>query len=137
MVPAGRAVISIIPPGKRTLKARFSYRGEAGGCGSLRVGQPVSVEIGSARGATMNAVSDIAIDVRGLTKRFDGRPVVKNVSMTVPRGSIYGFLGPNGSGKTTTIRMLCGLLTPDEGEGTCLGFDIRTEADRSSGASAT
>jgi ABC-2 type transport system ATP-binding protein len=77
----------------------------------------------------MNAVSDIAIDVRGLTKRFDGRPVVKNVSMTVPRGSIYGFLGPNGSGKTTTIRMLCGLLTPDEGEGTCLGFDIRTEAD--------
>jgi ABC-2 type transport system ATP-binding protein len=49
--------------------------------------------------------------------------------MTVPRGSIYGFLGPNGSGKTTTIRMLCGLLTPDEGEGTCLGFNIRTEAD--------
>jgi ABC-2 type transport system ATP-binding protein len=77
----------------------------------------------------MNAEAGIAIDVHGLTKRFDGRAVVKNVSMTVPRGSIYGFLGPNGSGKTTTIRMLCGLLTPDEGEGTCLGFDIRTEAD--------
>jgi ABC-2 type transport system ATP-binding protein len=50
--------------------------------------------------------------------------------MTVPRGKIYGFLGPNGSGKTTTIRMLCGLLTPDEGEGTCLGYDIRTQADQ-------
>jgi ABC-2 type transport system ATP-binding protein len=49
--------------------------------------------------------------------------------MQVKRGSIYGFLGPNGSGKTTTIRMLCGLLTPDSGRGTCLGFDIRTDAD--------
>jgi ABC-2 type transport system ATP-binding protein len=68
--------------------------------------------------------------VRGLTKRFDGRAVVRSVSMTVRRGSIYGFLGPNGSGKTTTIRMLCGLLTPDEGEGTCLGFNIRTEQDQ-------
>jgi ABC-2 type transport system ATP-binding protein len=77
----------------------------------------------------MSAAPEIAIDVHGLTKRFDGRTVVKNVSMTVPRGSIYGFLGPNGSGKTTTIRMLCGLLTPDEGEGTCLGFNIRTEAN--------
>jgi ABC-2 type transport system ATP-binding protein len=77
----------------------------------------------------MSAAPEIAIDVHGLTKRFDGRAVVKNVSMTVPRGSIYGFLGPNGSGKTTTIRMLCGLLTPDEGEGTCLGFNIRTESD--------
>jgi ABC-2 type transport system ATP-binding protein len=56
--------------------------------------------------------------------------VVRSVSMTVRRGSIYGFLGPNGSGKTTTIRMLCGLLTPDEGEGTCLGFNIRTEQDQ-------
>ena len=73
---------------------------------------------------------DIAIDVHGLTKRFDGRAVVRNVSMTVRRGSIYGFLGPNGSGKTTTIRMLCGLLTPDEGEGTCLGFNIRTQQDQ-------
>jgi ABC-2 type transport system ATP-binding protein len=74
--------------------------------------------------------SDIAIDVRGLTKRFDGRAVVRNLSMQVKRGSIYGFLGPNGSGKTTTIRMLCGLLTPDEGQGTCLGYDIRSETDR-------
>jgi len=77
----------------------------------------------------MIATPETAIDVHGLTKRFDGRTVVNNLSMSVPRGTIYGFLGPNGSGKTTTIRMLCGLLTPDEGEGTCLGFDIRTEAD--------
>jgi ABC-2 type transport system ATP-binding protein len=72
---------------------------------------------------------DIVIDVHGLTKRFDGRAVVRNLSMQVKRGTIYGFLGPNGSGKTTTIRMLCGLLTPDEGEGTCLGYDIRTGTD--------
>ena len=68
------------------------------------------------------------IDVRGLTKRFGDRVVVNHFDMRVPRGRIYGFLGPNGSGKTTTIRMLCGLLTPDEGEGTCLGYDIRKEA---------
>jgi ABC-2 type transport system ATP-binding protein len=78
----------------------------------------------------MARASDIAIDVKGLTKSFDGRVVVRNLSMQVKRGSIYGFLGPNGSGKTTTIRMLCGLLTPDSGEGTCLGYDIRTEADQ-------
>ncbi len=72
--------------------------------------------------------SDIVIDVHGLTKSFSGRQVVRNLSMRVKRGTIFGFLGPNGSGKTTTIRMLCGLLTPDEGSGTCLGFDIRTEA---------
>jgi len=72
---------------------------------------------------------DVVIDVHGLTKRFDGKAVVRNLSMQVKRGTIYGFLGPNGSGKTTTIRMLCGLLTPDEGEGTCLGYDIRTETD--------
>ena len=77
----------------------------------------------------MNA-NDIVIDVHGLTKRFDGRAVVRNLSMQVKRGTIYGFLGPNGSGKTTTIRMLCGLLTPDEGTGTCLGYDIRTETDK-------
>ena len=68
------------------------------------------------------------IDVRGLTKRFGERTVVDHFDMRVPRGRIYGFLGPNGSGKTTTIRMLCGLLTPDEGEGTCLGHDIRRDA---------
>jgi ABC-2 type transport system ATP-binding protein len=68
------------------------------------------------------------IDVHGLTKRYGSRVVVDHFDMQVPRGRIYGFLGPNGSGKTTTIRMLCGLLTPDEGEGTCLGFNLRTEA---------
>jgi len=77
----------------------------------------------------MNA-HDIVIDVHGLTKKFDGRAVVWNLSMQVKRGTIYGFLGPNGSGKTTTIRMLCGLLTPDAGTGTCLGYDIRTETDK-------
>jgi ABC-2 type transport system ATP-binding protein len=77
-----------------------------------------------------NGAQDIVIDVHGLTKKFDGRAVVRNLSMQVGRGAIYGFLGPNGSGKTTTIRMLCGLLTPDEGNGTCLGYDIRKEADK-------
>lgn len=72
----------------------------------------------------------IVIDVRGLTKRYGDRVVVDQFDMKVPRGRIYGFLGPNGSGKTTTIRMLCGLLTPDAGEGTCLGHDIRTQAWR-------
>jgi ABC-2 type transport system ATP-binding protein len=71
---------------------------------------------------------DLAIDVRGLTKRYNGRAVVDHLSIRVERGTIFGFLGPNGSGKTTTIRMLCGLLTPDEGEGTCLGYDLRREA---------
>jgi ABC-2 type transport system ATP-binding protein len=79
--------------------------------------------------SAVTTAPDIAIDVEGLTKSFDGRKVVRNLSMQVKRGEIYGFLGPNGSGKTTTIRMLCGLLTPDEGHGTCLGYDIRTEAD--------
>jgi len=74
------------------------------------------------------AESEIVIDVEGLTKSFGGRPVVKNLSMQVRRGLIYGFLGPNGSGKTTTIRMLCGLLTPDSGHGTCLGYDILTQS---------
>jgi len=76
------------------------------------------------------ATPDIVIDVHGLTKSFDGRTVVSNLSMQVKRGTIYGFLGPNGSGKTTTIRMLCGLLTPDEGTGTCLGYNIRTETGK-------
>lgn len=74
--------------------------------------------------------TDIAIEVSGLSKSFNGRAVVQDLSMQVRRGSIYGFLGPNGSGKTTTIRMLCGLLTPDSGEGTCLGYDIRRDADK-------
>jgi ABC-2 type transport system ATP-binding protein len=77
-----------------------------------------------------HSAPDVAINVQGLSKSFGGREVVHDLSMQVKRGSIYGFLGPNGSGKTTTIRMLCGLLTPDRGEGTCLGYDIRRDADR-------
>ncbi len=65
-----------------------------------------------------------AIDVRDLTKRFGTRTVVDRVSMSVATGEIVGFLGPNGSGKTTTIRMMCGLLTPDGGSGTVLGHDL-------------
>jgi ABC-2 type transport system ATP-binding protein len=78
----------------------------------------------------MTTAPDIVIDVEGLSKSFDGREVVHDLSMQVRRGTIYGFLGPNGSGKTTTIRMLCGLLTPDAGHGTCLGYDIITETDK-------
>jgi ABC-2 type transport system ATP-binding protein len=75
-------------------------------------------------------VTEYVIDVRGLTKAFGPRLVVDDFDIRVPRGAIYGFLGPNGSGKTTTIRLLCGLLTPDAGEGTCLGFDVRREAEK-------
>jgi len=71
----------------------------------------------------------LAIDVSGLTKRYGHRAAVNGVSLQVARGRICGFLGPNGSGKTTTIRMLCGLLTPDAGQGRCLGLDIIREAD--------
>jgi ABC-2 type transport system ATP-binding protein len=70
----------------------------------------------------------LVIDVKDLVKRFGGRTVVDHFSIQVERGQIHGFLGPNGSGKTTTIRMLCGLLIPDEGTGTCLGHDIVREA---------
>ena len=73
-------------------------------------------------------MSEAAIDVTGLSKIFSGRRVVDGITLKVERGRICGFLGPNGSGKTTTIRMLCGLLTPDEGNGTCLGLDIRRES---------
>ena len=75
----------------------------------------------------MNA-TELAIDVRGLTKRFGTRTVVNGIDLAVQRGSIVGFLGPNGSGKTTTMRMLCGLLTPDGDEGRCLGLDFRRES---------
>jgi ABC-2 type transport system ATP-binding protein len=68
------------------------------------------------------------IDVQGITKRFGERTVVNDIALQVRRGEIYGFLGPNGSGKTTFLRMLCGLLRPDGGTGTCLGFDLRTQA---------
>ena len=70
----------------------------------------------------------LAIDVRGLNKSFGDKHVVQDVELQLEAGRICGFLGPNGSGKTTTLRMLCGLLTPDSGEGACLGFDIIAEA---------
>jgi ABC-2 type transport system ATP-binding protein len=69
-----------------------------------------------------------AIEVKNLVKRFGDKTVVDHVTMTVAEGEIVGFLGPNGSGKTTTIRIMCGLLTPDEGEGKVLGYDLRTES---------
>jgi ABC-2 type transport system ATP-binding protein len=71
----------------------------------------------------------LAIDVEGLTKSFGKKVVVDHFTMQVPKGAIYGFLGPNGSGKTTTIRMICGLLTPDEGRGVVLGHDIGKDAE--------
>lgn len=71
--------------------------------------------------------SDVAIDVRGLAKSFDGHRVVHDLTLKVTRGEIFGFLGPNGSGKTTSIRMLCGLLIPDAGEGRCLEYDVIRE----------
>lgn len=69
------------------------------------------------------------IDVKGLTKIFGDKKVVDDFDLKVPRGAVYGFLGPNGSGKTTTIRMVCGLLVPNDGEGKCLGFDVISESD--------
>ena len=80
--------------------------------------------------------AEFTIDVRGLNKHFGEKHVVKDVSLRVRRGEIFGFLGPNGSGKTTTIRMVCGLLKPDSGTGTCLGYDIvreRAEIKRRAG----
>jgi len=77
----------------------------------------------------MSANGAIAIEVQNLTKRFGERTVVDNFSMKVPSGQIYGFLGPNGSGKTTTIRMICGLLTPDGGTGIVLGHDISRDSE--------
>lgn len=79
--------------------------------------------------SAQSADRDVVIDVTGINKRFGDKHVVKDLSMQVRRGEIFGFLGPNGSGKTTTIRMMCGLLTPDSGQGTCLGFDILKQSD--------
>jgi len=77
----------------------------------------------------MNYNGALAIDVKGLQKYFGDKHVVKDLSLQVGHGEIVGFLGPNGSGKTTAIRMMCGLLTPDGGEGRCLGYDILTQSD--------
>lgn len=68
------------------------------------------------------------IDVTGINKHFGNKHVVRDLALQVKAGEIFGFLGPNGSGKTTSIRMLCGLLTPDSGEGRCLGYDVLTES---------
>ena len=75
-------------------------------------------------------MNELAIDVHGLVKRFGKKTAVAGVDIQVPEGQVWGFLGPNGSGKTTTIRMLCGLLRPDAGEGTCLGYDVLKDAER-------
>ncbi len=77
--------------------------------------------------AATGPATDFAIDVRNLNKHFGSKHVVKDFSLQVAPGEIYGFLGPNGSGKTTSIRMLCGLLRPDSGSGTCLGHDVLRE----------
>jgi ABC-2 type transport system ATP-binding protein len=81
------------------------------------------------RGGETPAFPTKAIEAHGLTKRFGARTVVDDIDLEVEEGEIVGFLGPNGSGKTTTIRMLCGLLKPDAGSGTCLGYDILTQSD--------
>jgi ABC-2 type transport system ATP-binding protein len=78
--------------------------------------------------ASAERSADAVIDVHGLNKSFGDRHVVNDLSLTVARGDIFGFLGPNGSGKTTSIRLMCGLLTPDSGSGTCLGYDILTQS---------
>ena len=70
-----------------------------------------------------------AIDVKGMTKRFGSHTAVDHIDLQVASGEICGFLGPNGSGKTTFIRMLCGLLRPDAGSGTCLGHDVIKESE--------
>ncbi len=72
----------------------------------------------------------LAIEVKGLRKTFGDLKAVRGVDLSINKGEIFGFVGPNGSGKTTTIRMLCGLLTPDEGEGRCMGYNILTESSK-------
>jgi ABC-2 type transport system ATP-binding protein len=75
-------------------------------------------------------MSELAVDVHGLVKRFADKVAVNGVDIQLPKGQVWGFLGPNGSGKTTTIRMICGLLKVDEGSGSCLGLDILRQAEQ-------
>jgi ABC-2 type transport system ATP-binding protein len=75
-------------------------------------------------------MSELAVDVHGLVKRFADKVAVNGVDIQLPKGQVWGFLGPNGSGKTTTIRMICGLLKVDEGNGSCLGLDILRQAEQ-------
>jgi len=84
----------------------------------------------NARPARQDAASPYVIDVQGLNKRFGDKHVVNDVSLRVREGEIFGFLGPNGSGKTTCIRLMCGLLTPDSGSGTCMGYDILRDSEQ-------
>ena len=93
--------------------------------------RPAGGRVGRSDGAAL------AIDVKGLTKRFGKKTAVDHIDIAVPQGEVWGFLGPNGSGKTTTIRMLCGLLHADDGQGTCLGLDSAPSPKRSSARSAT
>src|SRR6185503_19833973 len=74
--------------------------------------------------------NELAIDVHGLTKRFGSLVAVNHIDLQVRSGEVCGFLGPNGSGKTTFIRMLCGLLRPDEGDGVCLGLDVIRQSEQ-------
>ena len=75
-------------------------------------------------------MSDIAVDIQQLTRRFGALTAVSGLTLQIPRGQVFGLLGPNGSGKTTTIRMLCGLLDPSEGTASVAGIDIRTAPER-------
>src|SRR5215218_8109343 len=74
-------------------------------------------------------MTELAIDVSGLTKKFDKKVAVDHISLKVKKGALFGFLGSNGSGKTTTIRMICGLMNPTAGKGSCLNYDILTQRD--------
>src|SRR6185295_7932981 len=112
----------------------FAWRPCPSGPASCALASPYRWHCKAQREPTMPASEgrkgEVAVEVEGLTKSFDGKVVVRNLSMRVMRGQIYGFLGPNGSGKTTTLRMVCGLLTPDGGRGRALGYDILTERDK-------
>ncbi|HEY5310564.1 MAG TPA: ABC transporter ATP-binding protein [Casimicrobiaceae bacterium] len=118
-------------PGANSVPGGGSERSERGGPNSragpsqVANGAPGGGSERRERGGPDSPVDgDVVIDVQGLNKYFGKNHVVRDLSLSVRRGEIFGFLGPNGSGKTTSIRMLCGLLTPDSGKGTCLGYDI-------------